>query len=195
MPIEVRGSAAGERFAQKVLLTADEMVVDVGDVDWIVANVSGHGFYRTQYSDALFADLLARLEELDDLERYWLVSDTLALVRNGEVDAASFLDLVDEFAAEREQAIWSVITGGLGTLEHHALASSARPAFEAYVRSVVAPPLDRLGPSRSDTDTDLERRLRGDLIVALGILGNDPATARAVRTDRRRAADRRDGRS
>ncbi len=49
-------------FAQKVLLTADEMVVDVGDVDWIVANVGGHGFYRTHYSDELFADLLAHLE-------------------------------------------------------------------------------------------------------------------------------------
>ena len=139
MPIELRGSAAGERFSQKVLLTDDEMVVDVGDVDWIVANVGGHGFYRTHYSDDLFADLLAHLEQLDDLERYWLVSDTLALVRNGEVDAASFLDLVVGFAAEREQAIWSVITGGLGTIEHHALASAARPAFEAYVRSVVAP--------------------------------------------------------
>src|SRR4029077_12173291 len=114
VPIEVRGSAAGAGFAQKVLLTTDEMVVDVGDVDWIVANVGGHGFYRTHYSDELFTNLLAHVEQLDDVERYWLVSDTLALVRNGEVDAASFLDLVVGFTEEREQAIWSVITGGLG---------------------------------------------------------------------------------
>jgi aminopeptidase N len=151
-------------------------VAGIEDVDWIVANVGGHGYYRTHYSEDLFAGLLAHLDRLDDLERYWLVSDTLALVRNGEVDAAAFLDLVAGFTAEREQAIWSVITGGLGTLEHHALASSARPAFEAYVRSVVAPPLDRLGPNPFATDTDLDRRLRGDLIVTLGVLGNDPAT-------------------
>ena len=176
MPIELRGVAGGEQFSEKVLLADEEMVVDVGDVDWIVANVGGHGFYRTQYSDNLFTNLLAHVEQLDDVERYWLVSDTLALVRNGELDAAAFLDLVDGFAAEREQAIWSVITGGLATIEHHTLTSAARPAFEAYVRSVVAPPLDRLGPNRADTDTDLDRRLRGDLIVALGILGNDPAT-------------------
>ncbi|HEY3670254.1 MAG TPA: M1 family aminopeptidase, partial [Acidimicrobiia bacterium] len=176
VPIELRGSAAGERFSRKVLLTADELVVDAGDVDWIVANVGGHGFYRTHYADDLFADLLAHRDELDDLERYWLVSDTLALVRNGEVDASAFLDLAVEFAAEPEQAIWSVITGGLGMIEHHALVPAARPAFEAYVRSVVAPQLDRLGPDPSDTETDLDRKLRGDLIVTLGVLGRDPAT-------------------
>ena len=176
VPIELRGSAAGEVFSQKVLLTGDEMVVDVGDVDWIVANVGGHGFYRTHYSDELFTELLAHVEQLDDLERYWLVSDTFALVRNGEVDASSFLDLAVGFAAEREQAIWSVITGGLGTIEHHTLTAAARPAFEAYVRSVVDEPLDRLGSSPADDDSDLDRRLRGDLIVAMGVLGGDPAT-------------------
>ena len=141
-----------------------------------MANVGGHGFYRTHYSDDLFADLLAHVEQLDDLERYWLVSDTLALVRNGQVDASGFLDLVVEFAAEREQAIWSVITGGLATIEHHTLEAAARPAFEAYVRSVVARQLDRLGPHPSDGDTDLDRRLRGDLMVTLGVLGREPAT-------------------
>ncbi len=172
----MRGSAAGEHFSRKVLLTDGDTVVDVGDVDWIVANVGGHGFYRTHYSDDLFAGVLGHLDELDDLERYWLVSDTLALVRNGEIDASAFLDLVVEFAAEREQAIWSVITGGLATIEHHALEAAARPAYEVYVRSVVAQQLDRLGPDPSATETDLDRKLRGDLIVTLGILGRDPAT-------------------
>jgi puromycin-sensitive aminopeptidase len=176
VPIELRGSAAGAPFSRKVLLTGEEMIVDVGDVDWIVANAGGHGYYRTQYADDLFADLLAHVDELDDLERYWLVSDTLALVRSGEVGAAAFLDLVTEFVAERVQAIWSVILGGLATIEHHALAPATRPAFEAYVRAVVGAPLDRLGPDPSDADTDLDRKLRGELLVALGVLGRDPST-------------------
>ena len=51
-------------------------------VDWIVANVGGHGFYRTHYSGEVFTDCSAHVEQLDDLERYWLVSDTFALVRD-----------------------------------------------------------------------------------------------------------------
>jgi puromycin-sensitive aminopeptidase len=176
VPIELRGSAAGAQFAEKILLAGEEVVVDIGDVDWIVANVGGHGYYRTHYSDDLSTALRARLHELDDVERYWLVSDTFALVRTGQVDVSAFLDLVVAFAAEREQAIWSVITGGLNTIEHHALDPTARAAFEAYVRAVVAAPLDRLGPSASDSDTDLDRKLRGDLIATLGVLGRDAAT-------------------
>ena len=176
VPIELRGAADGERFAQKVLLATDEVVADIGDADWIVANGGGHGFYRAHYSEDLFSDLLTHLDQLDDVERYSLVSDTLALVRNGEVDATTFLDLVAGFAGEREQAIWSVMTQGLGTIEHHALEPSPRPAFEAYVRSLVEQPLDRLGREASDSDRDLDRRLRGELIVTLGVLGADPAT-------------------
>jgi puromycin-sensitive aminopeptidase len=176
VPIELRGSRGGQHFSQQVLLAADETTIDVGDVDWTVANGGGHGYYRVRYSDDLFSELLAHLDQLDDVERYWLVSDTLALVRNGQVDASSFLDLALAFAAEREQAIWSVITAGLATIEHHALEPAARLAFETYVRSLVDGPLERLGWNPSDTDTDLDRRLRGDLIVASGVLGSDPTT-------------------
>ena len=176
VPIQLRGSVAGEPFARNVLLTTDETTVDVGDVDWIVANGGGYGFYRAQYSEDLFAALLAHLDQLDDVERYSLVSDTLAMVRNGQADAARFLDLVAGFGTEREQAIWSVMIGGLGALEQHALTPATRPAFEAFVRSLLAGPFERLGWTLSDADSDLDRKLRGDLIVALGVLGADRAT-------------------
>ena len=176
VPIQLRGSAAGEPFSRKVLLTEAEATVDVGDVDWVVANGGGYGFYRTQYSQDLFAALLTDLDQLDDVERYSLVSDTLAMVRNGQADAARFLDLVAGFTAERQQAIWSVMLGGLGAIEQHALTPSTRPAFEAFVRSLLTEPFGRLGWDPSDTDSDLDRKLRGDLLVALGVLGADPAT-------------------
>ncbi len=190
VPIELRGVAGGEQFSEKVLLADDEMVVDVGDVDWIVANVGGHGFYRTQYSDDLFTNLLAHLEQLDDVERYWLVSDTLALVRNGEVDAAAFLDLVDGFAAEREQAIWSVITGGLGTIEHHAL-DVGGPSRVRGVRPI------RRRPAARPTGVDpVERRLRPRPTAPRrpdrrhGCPRRRPGDRRALRAGRRAAPDR-----
>jgi puromycin-sensitive aminopeptidase len=177
VPIQLRGSIAGEPFTKRVLLEEDEMSVDIGPgLDWVVANGGGHGFYRTTYSDDLFAGLLTHIEQLGDVERHSLVSDTLAFVRNGQIDSANFLELVEEFADEREQAIWSVITGGLGVLEHHALEGEARPAFEEFVRSLAGPALDRLGWDPGASDTDLDRKLRGDLIATMGVLGGDRDT-------------------
>ena len=175
VPVQLRGSVDGKPVEIKVLMDEDESVVSVdGSIDWIVANAGGHGFYRTRYSDEMFAALLTHIGDLDDNERYSLVSDTLAFVRNGQVTSDNFLDLVGEFENETEQAIWSVIIGGLGLIEHHAMSDEARPGFEG-LRKVIW--LDRLstvcGWEASDTDDDLTRKLRGTLIATLGNLGKD----------------------
>jgi puromycin-sensitive aminopeptidase len=174
VPLQLRGVAGGKAFHLHVLLEEDEMQVDLGGpVDWVVANAGGHGFYRTSYADEVFAALLDNVDQLDDVERHSLVSDTLAFVRNGSVDSTSFLDLVAKFSNETEQAIWSVITGGLATIEHHALDESVRPSFQRFVCDLIGPALDRLGWDPRDGDSDLERKLRGDLIAAMGVLGGD----------------------
>jgi puromycin-sensitive aminopeptidase len=174
VPVQLRGSAGGTPFHHRILLEDDEMVIPVdGDIEWVIGNGGGHGFYRTSYSGDLFARLLSNIDRLDDIERYTLVSDTLAFVRSGQAKTSDFLDLISGFSEEREQAIWSVITAGLGTIEHHALDESVRPAFQGFVRSLIGPALDRLGWDPSPEDSDLDRKLRGDLIATLGVLGED----------------------
>jgi puromycin-sensitive aminopeptidase len=182
VPVQLRGVIAGQPFEKKVLLTADETVIPLESaVDYVIANAGGHGFYRSRYSEDLFASLLHHLDTLDDIERYSLVSDTWAMVRSSQVPASDFLDLVGKFGDETEHAIWSVIVGGLAALRHHALAPETRPAFESFVRDLVTPALSRLGWEGAVDESDLTRKLRGDLIVALGNLGNDPDTVARAR--------------
>ncbi len=174
VPIQLGGSSNGETFTSKVLLEDDEIVVPVDGLDWVVGNGGGYGFYRTSYSDDLFARLLDHIGDLDDIERYTLVSDTLAFVRSGQAEASSFLDLISTFTDEQEHAIWSVIIAGLGTVEHHTLEEAVRPAFQDFVRSLLGPTLQRLGWEPRPEDSDLERKLRGDVIGGLGVLGQEP---------------------
>jgi puromycin-sensitive aminopeptidase len=177
VPVHLRGVADGEAFEVKFLLEGDEDVVAIdGDVEWVVANAGGHGFYRTNYAEDLFSALLDNIDALGDNERYALVSDTLGFVRNGQISSTSFLDLASQFKDEDEQAIWSVITGGLGLIEHHTLPEEARPGFESFVSELVSPALDRLGWEVRDTDSDLHRKLRGDLVATMGNLARDEDT-------------------
>ena len=177
VPVQLRGSLGGNPFEERFLLESDEAVVPLaGDIDWVVANAGGHGFYRTNYSPELFQALLDNVHDLGDTERYALVSDTLGFVRNGDAPVSDFLDLVSKFPDEREQAIWSVITGGLGLIEHHVLDEAARPGFERFVAELVRPALDRLGWEVGAQDTDLQRKLRGDLIATMGNLARDAGT-------------------
>ena len=177
VPVQLRGVTDGHPFDLRFLLEKDEDIVPIeGEVEWIVANVGGYGFYRTNYSDDLFDALLLHVDELGDNERYALISDTLAFVRNGSIPASHFLDLAARFGDEQEQAIWSVITGGLAVIEHHALTEGARAGFEEYVSGLVGPALERLGWEVRSGDTDLERKLRGDLIATMGNLARDGDT-------------------
>lgn len=177
VPVQLRGTADGAPFETRFLLESDEDVVAIeGNVDWVVANAGGYGFYRTNYSDDLFEALLTHVDELGDNERYALVADTLGFVRNGQISVTNFLDLISKFGNEEEQAIWSVITGGLALVEHHALSDEARPGFQRFVSDLVSPTLDRLGWDVRESDSDLMRKLRGDLVATLGNLARDRET-------------------
>lgn len=186
VPILLRGVAGGTDFTQKVLLTEDEAIVPIdGEIELLIAN-AGSGFYRTRYSEELFGSLLTHLTALNDLERYQLVSDTWSLVKSAQVPSSSFLDLVGAYGEETEQQIWSIVTGGLASLEHHVVTDKARPAFQAFVSKLVGPALDRLGWDPQPGETDLTRKLRGNLIAVMGNIAEDASVinrARAVVAD------------
>lgn len=183
VPVQLRGVAGGEPFETRYLLEHDEAVVEIeGDIEWVVANAGGHGFYRTNYSDDLFEALLENIDALGDIERHTLVSDTLGFVRNGAIQSTSFLDLISRFGDETEHAIWSVITSGLGLVEHHALDEEARAGFESFVAGLVGPALERLGWGVRESDSDLDRKLRGDLIATMGNLAKNPETIERCRS-------------
>ena len=183
VPVRVRGSAGGEPFETKALLDGPEAVIPTGGpVDWVVANAAGYGFYRTLYQESLQAALLARLDELDPLERFAVADDAWAFVESGQAGAASFMALAPSFAGETEQAVWGAVLGGAAGIGHHLVSSGIRPRYERWVSGLAAPVLDRLGWRPPEGESDLVRRLRGRIITAMGCLANDQETVGRARS-------------
>jgi puromycin-sensitive aminopeptidase len=76
--------------------------------------------------------------------------------------------------------VWSILIGSLHTL-NRLLAPADRAQLEALVRDRVAPALAALGWTARPGEDELTGQLRGDLVRALGTLGNDPTVqARAA---------------
>ena len=96
-----------------------------------------------------------------------------------DATSTDFLESAEAFRDETDLSVWQRIIGGLGSLDR-LVDGSARERLRERVRALVGPALARLGPDRVDGESDRDRELRGVLLEAMGVLGDDAdAKARA----------------
>jgi puromycin-sensitive aminopeptidase len=170
VPIVVQ---AGGAEPAKVLLEGPSTTVTLpGAGEHLVVNAGGHGFYRVSYAPALLAALRSRVGDLAPIERALLVEDTWASVLAGTTSATSLLDLASGFADETDPTVWAVLAGALGGIDR-ILDGPPRERFQAFVRTLVGPALERLGWEPASGEDDLTRQARGTVLTTLGIMGAD----------------------
>jgi puromycin-sensitive aminopeptidase len=184
VPLIVRQITPTGDVVQRVLVEAGGLDLPLAHPDAIVvANAGSTAFVRSFYDDELRARLVKDVQQhLSAAERQSLVDDAWATVVAGRAGIDSFLDLAAGFGEETSPAVWRTIIGGLAWVDRF-VAGAARERFRESVRSLVGPALRQLGWEARETDTRDDRELRGDLIRAMGILGDDRETQALARED------------
>ena len=181
-PIFVRAGRDGETESHTLLLTDDELRFPLSDVpDWVVVNAGGHGFYRVRYAPNLLRTLTDRAPELlSPIERFGLVSDTWAAAQAGLIRLPAYLDLLPGFREETDHNVWAAILGSCHSL-YRLLDPAQRPALQRYVRNLLSPLTQQLGWAPKEGENPLTSQLRGELLGALGTLGEDTETQTRAR--------------
>jgi puromycin-sensitive aminopeptidase len=193
VPLTIRASAGGQVVEPRVLLEGPETTMPLAaGPEWVVVNAGGHGFYRVRYAPALRERLLGMLDRLAPIERFNLVSDLMALCQAGMLPAADFLELTGRFRDETDRNVWAALIGSLAYV-NRVIDDGARPGLAALVRDRLRPAVARLGWEPRSGESELTRQLRGDLLRALGTLGDDTEIQAEAR--RRYARYREDERS
>jgi puromycin-sensitive aminopeptidase len=184
VPVQLRIAAAGRTAVTRLMLTSRETRVPLPlEFEWVLVNENGHGFYRVRYEADLLRALLERLfDRLEPIERFNVVSDAWAAALAGLMPLTAYLDLAARFTDERDRNVWTILLASLHAL-NRVIAPDDRPRLAALVRTLLRPAVDDLGWAPREGEDDLRRQLRGDLIRALGTLGEDPdvQTSAAVR--------------
>ena len=190
VPVQLRVYAGGQPVEERVLLSEREARLRAGaGAEAIVVNAGGHGFYRVRYAPDLLDALLKRLETLAPIERFNLVNDAWALAVADLMPLTAYLDLTARFRGERDRNVWSVLTASLYAL-NRVVEPGDRRRLEALVRDRAMPTFTALGWTPRAGEDELTRQLRGDLVRAIGVLGNDPGVqARATELYRAHVAD------
>jgi puromycin-sensitive aminopeptidase len=176
IPLMLRAKTAEGIIYKKHLLTSKEETVYLGeDLEWVVVNADGHGFYRVLYSEALRNRLTAKpMETLSVIERFNVVDDEWACVRAGLSDSMAFISLVKTMREDDDPTVWSAMTSPLTRMKS-LLPAGKRAKFAASVRELVAPVVERIGWEPKEGESSLQGELRGKLIAVLALTGDDKA--------------------
>ncbi len=182
VPIFLRFGTQRGAINQTVLLTERQTRVDLPeDADWIVANGGGHGFYRVRYSADLMKSIKKGLHaNLLPVERFNLVNDTWATTLANLTSLPDYMELIDLFRDETDLNVWTSIVTSFYHL-NRILDGPQRRAFQGWIRGILLSAVDRLTWAPQEGESALDRQLRGDLIAALGVLGDEPTCQEKAR--------------
>ncbi|MGA8889989.1 MAG: M1 family metallopeptidase, partial [Anaeromyxobacteraceae bacterium] len=167
VPVVLRWADDRGTHVRRVLLqdAAEEVELDAtGPVRWVFGNAGSTGFYRVDHATPDRAALARHLAALLPEERIALLADEWALLRTGDREASSFLDLVAAFSGEDDRAVLDELVGRLAAVEHRLLDGAARDRFRAFAASLLRPALDRAGLDAAAGE-DGEARLRRAALV------------------------------
>jgi puromycin-sensitive aminopeptidase len=183
VPLFLRIKTAAGVQTRTLLLTERETRLTLPAApEWVVVNADGAGFYRVRYSHDLLNQLTPHLQTaLSAVERFNLVNDTWAATLAGLSPVASYLDLLALFREERDHNVWTAILGSCHYL-YRLLDPQQRPGLQVFLRRLLGPLTQKLGWHPLPGENDLTGQLRGELLSALGTLGDDAATQTEAKT-------------
>jgi len=182
VPLQVGFFTSKARATQHLLLTTPSVTLELPEgCTGILINEEGAGCYRVRYSPKLLDELLHHLTtRISPIERFNLVNDAWASTLAGLMPLEDYLNLTSRFKGERDKNVWAVIIDSFHYL-NRIIEPVYRPALETLVRERIGPEIETLGWTPRPGEKEVFRQLRGDLIRALGTIGNDQGTqSRAV---------------
>jgi puromycin-sensitive aminopeptidase len=175
VPVIIKAKSGNKIVEKRILLKSEgERVEFDADVDWLVANAGGHGFYRVRYDkEALALFKTETLRELDAIERFNLISDAWALTIANRSTLAEYLKFLISYSEERDKNVWSAIITSMQYL-YRLVHNDQEENLNAYIAKFVKPILEKIdwpnASKRSESNLD---QVRAQLISCLGAFGND----------------------
>ena len=157
VPVVLKLVRQGASVEQRVLLSVRAQDVELslvggGEPEMVILNAGAAGFYRAKLDRDSFDAFPSHRSELVPAERIALLSDTWALVRSGERDIGSFLDLLTGFVGEEDYAVLDEIVPASRRFGHRLLDDHDRPAFHALVATLFGPVLATVGWDAADDE-------------------------------------------
>lgn len=176
IPVQLRFDSLSSSSVERVLLREQEIRLPLPpSLRSVLVNEGGHGFYRVHYDSQLRDILLDRLPTLAAIERFNFLNDAWASALAGLLPLTVYLDMTDRFRTDRDRYVWSQILSSFAILLR-LVEPADRPSLQLLIRHRLRNLVADLGWRSAPHEPEQIRQLRADLLRAMGVLGDDPAT-------------------
>jgi aminopeptidase N len=180
IPLHLRSGAGGS--PQSALFSAQAQSLIAGRCDESLSvNADTVGFYRVHYDEATLANNTRDFALLPVTDRFALLDDQWAMVRNGREPLGNYLNLASAMGGSLDARAWRQIAEALGSIDIDEIGLPGHASFSAYARSIIKPAADRLGWTARPGDSPAINTLRRTLLTNLGTWGDPQIIAEAQR--------------
>ncbi|VVC37450.1 Aminopeptidase N-type,ERAP1-like C-terminal domain,Peptidase M1, membrane alanine aminopeptidase, N- [Cinara cedri] len=142
-------------------------------VRWLKANVNQSGFYRVNYDDGLWNELIGQLnlnhEVFSAADRASLIDDVFTLCRAGVLNVTVPLELSKYLRKERDFVPWATALAHFQNWSKFLSESSPYRLFLDYMKSLLVPVAQSVG--WKDNGTHLKKLMRSDILASAILCG------------------------
>ncbi len=138
-------------------------------------NAGGRGYYRAQYNNGDYRELVAHVETaLDPVERITFLGSEWAMARADKATIGDFMGLAGAVKDDGSPYVIGTVVSAIAAIDQRLAATpQEHEQLAAWVRNSFTAPFDRLGPPNAK-DAPEKRELRAELFALLGGIGNEP---------------------
>ncbi|MDO8493387.1 MAG: M1 family aminopeptidase, partial [bacterium] len=175
LPIGYTSSVSDEK--KYILMDKAEIVLKekISELGWINLNAGQSGVFRVAYDDALLTSLETAVVEkkLGPADRLGLLGDSFAFARAGISDTAKTLKLLSAYKNEDNYTVWRDLATQLDDLDNILYGEKFYPKFQAYIRSIFAGIVEKVGWHKKGGEGHLDSLLRELVLAQAGKFGNN----------------------
>ncbi len=178
IPMTIEYPKDGTVASKTILFDKKETKVELGldrAPEWILPKAAAQGYYRWILPESMYKDLARRSSEfLTPLERIDLLGNSIALLQAGRLSGPDYLETLAGFSADSDPHVLAAIPDGLRLIRDSLLRQEDSRAFEAWVRGLLRPTVERIGIEPQPGEAEAISLLRPQWVRWLGREGKDP---------------------
>jgi cytosol alanyl aminopeptidase len=165
----------------KWVLKKDAETVDAGDVPrpvWILPNADERGYYRWIVPDSMLMRMSRDAVRIMNVrERVGFLGNASGLLDGGYLGGDEYLEILRTFAADPEPEVLQAVLSGAKRAGELFGGEPADAGFASYIRLLLTPVLERIGPQKRPGEAPTVAGLRSEILSMLVDPGRDGAAA------------------